>query len=205
MAWSCWLGITKSRPAWRPAATRFWKVLAISPLPQLSVRADALASVTCAGQPHLPIPIVGAHAAARLPHRPRRRGQGCRRRAGYPQPTTATDLSADRQALFVGSEHRVQGVYTGCPTDAHRFGHGTAGAHPSYTQCTPLVHEAFVPREKLGIWGILGLDFWPVLGGVVSVKAMAWPQANFSLQPSAFPFQPPGGLWSDPGRLAQPD
>ena len=94
LAWSCWLGITKSRPAWRPAATRFWKVLAISPLPQLSVRADALASVTCAGQPHLPIPIVGAHAAARLPHRPRRRGQGCRRRAGYPQPTKATDLSA---------------------------------------------------------------------------------------------------------------
>ena len=122
-------------------------------LPQLSVRVDDLASVTCAGQPHLPIPIVGAHDAARLPHRPRRRGQGCRRRAGDPQPTKATDLSADRQALFVGSEHRVQGVYTGCPTDAHRFGHGTAGAHPSYTQCTPLVHGAFGPREKLGIWG----------------------------------------------------
>jgi len=115
-------------------------------LSQLSVRADDLASVTYAGQPHPPIPIVGAHDAARLPHRQRRR-------AGYPQPTKATDLSADRQALFVGSEHRVQGVYTGCATDAHRFGHGSAGAHPSYTQCTPLVHGAFGLREKLGIWG----------------------------------------------------
>ena len=67
------------------------------------------------------------------------------------------------------SAHRVQGVYTGCTTDAHRFLPCTSGEHPWYTQCTPLVHGALVPRERLGMGGdpIGGKRcVWTVIGGV---------------------------------------
>ena len=75
-----------------------------------------------------------------------------------------------RQAVFVGSEHRVQGVYTGCPRDAHRFFHGTSGEHPLYTPCTPLVHGAWVPRTRLGMVGIRRLSANDAFGQFLAVS-----------------------------------